>query len=771
MHPTLCSRCKKNVAVIFVTKMEAGKTSSEGFCLKCAKELGLKPVDDIMKRMGLTDEDLEGLNSEMMNAFDGLENLMADSQNQENEEEDDSEDMSQTATFPFLNKLFGGQQEDQLPAEPPASGREERPEKGERQKNKKHKFLDAYCLNLTQKARSGQLDRIVGREVETERVIQILNRRQKNNPCLIGEPGVGKTAIAEGLAQRIVEKKVPFKLQDKEVYLLDLTALVAGTQFRGQFESRMKGLIEEVKKLGNIILVIDEVHNLVGAGDVEGSMNAANILKPALSRGEIQVIGATTFTEYRKYIEKDSALERRFQPVTVNEPTMEEAVAIIRGISHYYEEFHGVEVTPEIARQAVVLSERYITDRFLPDKAIDLLDEACSDVNLRDPNIGKLAALKKDRDDIDLELQMLSETVEEKDYERMATLRSRRMQMDQEIALLEEEPKPVLTMENLARIIELWTKIPASKIRAQEFEQLRALEGRLKQHIIGQDQAISAVASAIRRNRVGISPKKRPVSFIFVGSTGVGKTELVKCLAEELFDSVETLIRLDMSEYMEKHSVSKIIGSPPGYVGYDEAGQLTEKIRRKPYSVILFDELEKAHPDVLNILLQILDDGRITDAQGRVVNFENTIIVMTSNAGSDRKGGSVGFGQTVTEQSKDKAMKALNEFLRPEFINRVDDVVCFNRLTEEDFRQIAAIMLGELRDSLAERGVELIWEDSLVDYLVKKSYSIAYGARNLRRTIQKDVEDPIAEAIIDSFVEPIHRIRIAAADEVKLTKE
>ena len=771
MHPTLCSRCKKNVAVIFVTKMEAGKTSSEGFCLKCAKELGLKPVDDIMKRMGLTDEDLEGLNSEMMNAFDGLENLMADSKNQENEEEDDSEDMSQTATFPFLNKLFGGQQEDQLPAEPPASGREERPEKGERQKNKKHKFLDAYCLNLTQKARSGQLDRIVGREVETERVIQILNRRQKNNPCLIGEPGVGKTAIAEGLAQRIVEKKVPFKLQDKEVYLLDLTALVAGTQFRGQFESRMKGLIEEVKKLGNIILVIDEVHNLVGAGDAEGSMNAANILKPALSRGEIQVIGATTFTEYRKYIEKDSALERRFQPVTVNEPTMEEAVAIIRGISHYYEEFHGVEVTPEIARQAVVLSERYITDRFLPDKAIDLLDEACSDVNLRDPNIGKLAALKKDRDDIDLELQMLSETVEEKDYERMATLRSRRMQMDQEIALLEEEPKPVLTMENLARIIELWTKIPASKIRAQEFEQLRALEGRLKQHIIGQDQAISAVASAIRRNRVGISPKKRPVSFIFVGSTGVGKTELVKCLAEELFDSVETLIRLDMSEYMEKHSVSKIIGSPPGYVGYDEAGQLTEKIRRKPYSVILFDELEKAHPDVLNILLQILDDGRITDAQGRVVNFENTIIVMTSNAGSDRKGGSVGFGQTVTEQSKDKAMKALNEFLRPEFINRVDEVVCFNRLTEEDFRQIAAIMLGELRDSLAERGVELIWEDSLVDYLVKKSYSIAYGARNLRRTIQKDVEDPIAEAIIDSFVEPIHRIRIAAADEVKLTKE
>ena len=771
MHPTLCSRCKKNLAVIFVTKMEEGKASSEGYCLKCAQEMGLKPVDDIMKRMGLTDEDVERLNSEMKETFDNLMNLqMPDgdlSVGQEEEEEDDGEDMSQTATFPFLNKLFGGQEDDRLPANPPAPGREE---KSERPKNKKHKFLDTYCLNLTRKARSGGLDRIVGREVETERVIQILNRRQKNNPCLIGEPGVGKTAIAEGLAQRIVEKNVPYKLQNKEVYLLDLTALVAGTQFRGQFESRMKSLIEEVKKLGNIILVIDEVHNLVGAGDAEGSMNAANILKPALSRGEIQVIGATTFTEYRKYIEKDSALERRFQPVTVNEPTMEEAVAIIRGISHYYEEFHGVEVTPEIARQAVVLSERYITDRFLPDKAIDLLDEACSDVNLKNKNIGKLAALKKDRDDIDLELQMLSDSVEEKDYARMATLRSRRMQLDQEIALLEEEPKPVLTMENLARIIELWTKIPASKIRAQEFEQLRALEGRLQKRIIGQDQAISAVASAIRRNRVGISPKKRPVSFIFVGSTGVGKTELVKCLAEELFDSVETLIRLDMSEYMEKHSVSKIIGSPPGYVGYDEAGQLTEKIRRKPYSVILFDELEKAHPDVLNILLQILDDGRITDAQGRVVNFENTIIVMTSNAGSDRKGGSVGFGQTVTEQSKEKALKALNEFLRPEFINRVDEVVCFNRLTEEDFRRIAAIMLVELRDSLAERGVELTWEDSLVDYLVKKSYSMAYGARNLRRTIQKDVEDPIAEAIIDSFVEPIYQIRLSAADSVALTK-
>ena len=774
MQPTICSHCKKNVAVIFVTKIENGNTVSDGFCLKCAREMGLKPVDDIISRMGLSEEDLEGLSNEMMDAFQGMEGLMG--MNQQTEGDDDEEELneSQTATFPFLNKLFGGRQENMpAPTEPQKENeKSEKSEKTERSgKNKKRKFLDTYCLNLTQKARNGGLDRIVGREVETERVIQILNRRQKNNPCLIGEPGVGKTAIAEGLAQRIVEKDVPYKLQDKEVYLLDLTALVAGTQFRGQFESRMKSLIEEVKKLGNIILVIDEVHNLVGAGDAEGSMNAANILKPALSRGEIQVIGATTFKEYRKYIEKDSALERRFQPVTVNEPTMEEAIAIIRGISHYYEEFHGVEVTPEIARQAVVLSERYITDRFLPDKAIDLLDEACSDVNLKNKSISKLMELRKDHDDLELELQLLMES-EEKDYARIAEIRSRNMQLDKEIAILEEEPKPVLTMENLARIIELWTKIPASKIQAQEYDQLRQLEARLKKRIVGQDEAISAVASAIRRNRVGISPKKRPVSFIFVGSTGVGKTELVKCLSDDLFDSVETLIRLDMSEYMEKHSVSKLIGSPPGYVGYDEAGQLTEKIRRKPYSVILFDEMEKAHPDVLNILLQILDDGRITDAQGRVVNFENTIIVMTSNAGSDRKGGSVGFGQTVSDQSREKAMKALGEFLRPEFINRVDEVICFNRLSEADFRRIAEIMLKELQDALETRGVSLTWNETLIDYLVKKSYSITYGARNLRRTIQKDVEDPIAEKIIDSFVEPIHSIVLSAEeDKVKLTVE
>ncbi len=774
MKPTLCSRCKKNLAVIFITKMENGQTTNEGLCLKCAKELGIKPVDDMISRMGLSDDDLENLNGEMGDMMNGLEGLLNPGEKDEDGEDDEQD--SQTATFPFLNKLFGNaannENADNLPARDERTEQKPRGDKPNGQKKQKHKFLDLYCQNLTQKARDGKLDRIVGRDVETERVIQILNRRQKNNPCLIGEPGVGKTAIAEGLAQRIVDKDVPYKLQSKEVYLMDLTALVAGTQFRGQFESRMKGLIEEVKKLGNIILVIDEVHNLVGAGDAEGSMNAANILKPALSRGEIQVIGATTFNEYRKHIEKDSALERRFQPVTVNEPTIEEAVAIMRGIAHYYEAYHGVEIPPEIARQAVILSERYITDRFLPDKAIDLLDEACSDVNLKNKNIGKLEALRKERDDLDLELKMLSENAEptESDYARMAELRSRNLQLGQEIALLEEEPKPVLTMENLARIIELWTKIPASKIRAQEYEQLLQLDTRLKQYIVGQDEAVAAVTAAIRRNRVGISPKKRPVSFIFVGSTGVGKTELVKVLANELFESVESLIRLDMSEYMEKHSVSKIIGSPPGYVGYDEAGQLTEKIRRRPYSVILFDELEKAHPDVLNILLQILDDGRITDAQGRVVNFENTIIIMTSNAGSDRKDGSVGFGKTVSEQSKEKALKALGEFLRPEFINRVDEVVCFNKLTEENFRAIAGIMLGELRDSLDVRGLTFDWDGSLVDYLVKKSYSVQYGARNLRRTIQKDLEDPIAEKLIDAYQNPLHALH-AKADGEHVTLE
>ena len=773
MKPTLCSKCKKNLAVVFITKIENGQTNNEGYCLKCARELGIKPVDDMISRMGLSDEDLDNLNGEMLDTMNGLEGLISGAQNRDDEpeEDEDDENASQTATFPFLNKLFGNAGNNN-PGEALTPQKEEprqNPPRGDKpngQKNKKRKFLDTYCQNLTQKARDGKLDRIVGRDVETERVVQILNRRQKNNPCLIGEPGVGKTAIAEGLAQRIVDKEVPYKLQGKEVYLMDLTALVAGTQFRGQFESRMKSLIDEVKKLGNIILVIDEVHNLVGAGDAEGSMNAANILKPALSRGEIQVIGATTFDEYRKYIEKDSALERRFQPVTVNEPTIEESIAILRGISHYYEEFHGVEIPPEIARQTVILSERYITDRFLPDKAIDLLDEACSDVNLKNKSIGKLEALKKDQADIELELGALMDQPDkaDADFARMAELRSRKLQLEKEIAVLEEEPKPVLTMENLARIIELWTKIPASKIRAQEYEQLENLDTRLKAHIVGQDEAIRAVTAAIRRNRVGISPKKRPVSFIFVGSTGVGKTELVKCLANEMFESVESLIRLDMSEYMEKHSVSKLIGSPPGYVGYDEAGQLTEKIRRRPYSVILFDELEKAHPDVLNILLQILDDGRITDAQGRVVNFENTIIIMTSNAGSDRKDGSVGFGKSLSEQTQEKAVKALSEFLRPEFINRVDEVISFNKLTEENFRAIAGIMLTELRQALSERGIDFTWDESVIDALVKKSYSVTNGARNLHRTIQKELEDPIAQKIIESFVSPLHTLH-AAVDE------
>ena len=746
MKPTLCSRCKKNLAVIFITKVENGKTTNEGLCLKCAKEMGIKQVDEIVERMGITDEDLDTLNGEMMSMMQP--------------EEDDEDDIgSRTATFPHMNRLFGGQNE-VAPKEEP----KEKQGKSEKPQSKKRKFLDTYCQNLTAKARNNELDRIVGREVETERVVQILNRRQKNNPCLIGEPGVGKTAIAEGLAQRIVAGDVPFKLRDKEVYLLDLTSLVAGTQFRGQFEGRMKSLISGIKACGNIILVIDEVHNLVGAGDAEGSMSAANILKPALSRGEIQVIGATTFAEYRKYIEKDAALERRFQPVTVTEPSIEEATAILRGVSHYYELFHGVQIPAEIARQAVILSERYITDRFLPDKAIDLLDEACSDLNLHSRQISDLAEKRKERDDYQLEIKMLTEDTEQENFERLATLRSHVCRLDSEIAELEAKPAPVLTMENLARIIELWTKIPASKIRAQEYEQLRSLEDRLKKRIVGQDEAVAAVAAAIRRNRVGISVKKHPVSFIFVGSTGVGKTELVKCLADDLFDSVDSLVRLDMSEYMERHSVSKLIGSPPGYVGYDEAGQLTEKIRRKPYSVILFDELEKAQPDVLNVLLQILDDGRITDAQGRVVNFENTVIVMTSNAGSDRRDGSVGFGRSVSEQTKEKAMKALSEFLRPEFINRVDEVICFNRLTEENFRGIADIMLHELKDALQERGIGLMWEDSVIDYLVKNSYSITYGARNLRRTIQKDIEDGIAERIIDSFDSPISQIKLTAPE-------
>ena len=751
MQPKMCTKCKKNIAVVFITKMENGATLNEGYCLKCARGLGIPQIDQAVRQMGISEEDLDLLTDEMSNMF---------GQRDDSDDVDDDEIDSQTATFPLLNQLFGGNPA--MPAQPPKAPKEEAPqEEGKgKKKNKKHKFLDSYCMDLTGRAKAGKLDKVIGRDVETERVIQILNRRQKNNPCLIGEPGVGKTAIAEGLAQRIAAGEVPYKLRDKEVFLLDLTALVAGTQFRGQFESRMKSLIGEIKECGNIILVIDEVHNLVGAGDAEGSMNAANILKPALSRGEIQVIGATTFAEYRKYIEKDAALERRFQPVNVAEPTIAEASQIMQGIAKAYAEFHGVEISPEIAHQCVILSERYITDRFLPDKAIDLLDEACSDVNLQCKEISQLMELKKERDDYELELRMLNEDTENVNYERLALIRSKLMQLALKIEDLEEKPKPAVTMENLARIIELWTKIPASKIKAQEYQQIKGLSARMKAHIVGQDEAVDAVSRAIRRSRVGISPKKRPVSFIFVGPTGVGKTELVKQLASDLFDSVDALIRLDMSEYMEKHTVSKLIGSPPGYIGYDEAGQLTEKIRRRPYSVVLLDEIEKAHPDVLNVLLQVLDDGRITDAQGRVVNFENTVIVMTSNAGSDGRVGGLGFGRTENDMVKEKTMKALREFLRPEFINRVDEIITFNHLTEENFLGIADIMLSELKESLKERGLEISWDADVRQLLVKKAYSMVYGARNLRRTIQRELEDPISEAIIDSFEHPISSIHI-----------
>ena len=759
MQPKMCTKCKKNIAVVFITKIENGVTMNEGYCIKCARGLGIPQIDQAVKQMGFSEEELDTLSDEMSSMFGQLD---------ENAGDDDDEMDSQTATFPLLNQLFGGNMPaPQQPKEPEEHRKEPKKGSGEhpKQKAKKHKFLDSYCMDLTGRAKAGKLDKVIGRDVETERVIQILNRRQKNNPCLIGEPGVGKTAIAEGLAQRIASGDVPYKLRDKEVFLLDLTALVAGTQFRGQFESRMKSLIGEIKECGNIILVIDEVHNLVGAGDAEGSMNAANILKPALSRGEIQVIGATTFNEYRKHIEKDAALERRFQPVSVAEPSMEEACQIMQGIAKAYAEFHGVVIPPEIARQCVILSERYITDRFLPDKAIDLLDEACSDVNLRCKEISLLAELKKERDDYELELRMLNDDQENPNYERLAHVRSKLLQIAAKIEELEKIPAPTVTMENLARIIELWTKIPASKIKAQEYQQIKGLAERLKAHIVGQDEAVDAVARAIRRNRVGISPKKRPVSFIFVGPTGVGKTELVKQLADDLFDSVDSLIRLDMSEYMEKHTVSKLIGSPPGYVGYDEAGQLTEKIRRRPYAVVLFDEIEKAHPDVLNILLQVLDDGRITDAQGRTVNFENTVIVMTSNAGSEGGVAAVGFGRSTGDQAKEKTMKALRGFLRPEFINRVDEIITFNHLTQENFLGIADIMLRELRESLESRGLTVTWDDAVREYLVKKAYSMTYGARNLRRTIQRDLEDPISEKIIDSFENPISAIHVSVDGE------
>ena len=658
------------------------------------------------------------------------------------------------------------------PARPAQESTQNSDKRGRSRDDKKRKYLNNYCENLTQKAAEGRIDHIVGRDRETDRVIQILNRRQKNNPCLIGEPGVGKTAVAEGLAVRINEGRIPFKMRNKEVHLLDLTALVAGTQFRGQFESRMKGLIDEVKKIGNIILVIDEVHNIVGAGDSEGSMNAANILKPALARGDIQVIGATTLKEYRKYIEKDAALERRFQPVYIGEPSVSETTEILKGIRSYYETFHGVTVSDEMCRRAAEMSERYITDRFLPDKAIDLIDEACSRLNLDSPQLSEIPELQNELERLQAQLDELTQSSarseEEETYAKIASCRSRILQVEAQLHDLLCKPAPAVDEQLLAEVIEIWTGIPASKVAAQESARLRDMENRLKSHVIGQDEAVDAVCASIRRSRAGISPKRKPASFLFVGPTGVGKTELVKQLALDLFDSPDALVRLDMSEYMEKHTVSRLIGSPPGYVGYDEAGQLTEKIRRRPYSVVLFDEIEKAHPDVLNSLLQILDDGRLTDAQGRVVSFENTVIVMTSNAGSQSSSTPAGFGRTVSQMSRDRVMKALEEIMRPEFLNRIDEIIAFNQLTEDNFRLIAEIMLNELKGTLADKEIRLTWDDSLLALLVEKSYSVKYGARNLRRLIEKEIENPLANAIVTGD-KPLLGAHLSAEDgRVKL---
>lgn len=778
----LCSRCKKNMAVVFIATNEGGEMKNQGLCLKCAKELGIKPVTDLMDKMGMTDDDIDHMNTQLTDGFQALSNgempegmegmgfpLMG-LESFSKDQEDGADESGNMATFPFM-ELFGQIPTGEAESEATRSTEWERERNAQRKKEKKRKFLSSYCINLTQKAKDGALDRIIGRDRELARVLQILNRRSKNNPCLIGEPGVGKTAIAEALAQKIVADDVPQKLQGKEIYLLDMTALVAGTQFRGQFESRMKGLLEEVRQAGNIILFIDEVHNLVGAGDAEGAMNAANILKPALSRGEIQIIGATTLVEYRKHIEKDSALERRFQPVLVNEPTAEEAIDILMGVKDYYAGYHGVQIPPEAVRQAVVMSERYITDRYLPDKAIDLLDEACSEVNLSDETINGISRLTKQIQSIsDEREQVLSEDYPETDrYQKIADLKSKECQLQQQLQELCARPQPTLSTADLAKVVELWTNIPASKICQQEFEKLMNLEDRLKKRIVGQDEAIDAVCSAIRRNRVGISAKHKPVSMIFAGPTGVGKTELVKQLAADLFDTDDALIRLDMTEFMEKHSVSRLIGAPPGYVGYDDAGQLTEKVRRKPYCVVLFDEIEKAHPDVLNILLQILDDGRVSDAHGKKINFENTVIIMTTNAGSNIRENGMGFNRTVESMAKDKVMKALNEFLRPEFINRVDEIIAFHSLGKEQFASICDIMLDELRTSLQEKGIALQWKDTARQYLADKSYDERYGARNLRRLIEREVENRIAEILIKNYDKNVQEIVLDAVDgEMKI---
>ncbi len=775
----LCSRCKKRMAVVFITRMEGDKSVNEGLCLKCAKELNIKPVTDLMDKMGITDEQLDAMDDQMNGLLDsfgdsfdmgGAQSMpfmqmfnMPAQRGEEDEEEDGEYPQDELADGQMEPYESGEEQESQMGGARNLSAKERRQQEKER---KKYKFLSAHCENLTLKAKDGKIDRIVGRDKEIERVIQILNRRTKNNPCLIGEPGVGKTAIAEGIAQRLADGNVPAMLQGKELYLLDMTSLVAGTQFRGQFESRVKGLLDDVRKVGNAILFIDEVHSLVGAGDAEGSMNAANILKPALSRGEIQVIGATTFDEYRKHIEKDAALERRFQPVTVDQPTIEQSVEILKGIKKYYEDFHRVIVTDDIARRAVLYSERYINDRFLPDKAIDLLDEACSCANLRNKVLAQYDEYNRQIGVYQHVIDSEEQKEKDIDYEKLAENKAKVLQLQSQADSIKQEALgQKVTDEDLAKVIELWTGIPASKIQESELQRVAGLEEALKKRIIGQDEAVRLVSAAVRRSRVQISKKRRPASFIFVGPTGVGKTELVKALSEELFDQQNPLIRLDMSEFMEKHSVARIIGAPPGYVGYDEAGQLTEKVRRRPYSVVLFDEIEKAHPDVMNILLQILDEGKITDAQGRVVSFESTVIVMTSNCGSEQRSASLGFNKTPSDIARERVMQSLSEFLRPEFLGRVDEIVIFNQLTEEDFVKIAALMLGELKEPLADKGITLVWEDEALRLLAHKAHGKQGGARDLRRLIRKEVEDKICSLLVDRYQNQPAGISIGAEDD------
>ncbi len=738
--------------MINITRMDAGKSVNEWLCIQCARELGVKPIDDMLKSMNLSEEDIDNMTEELMDSFGGMMNP------EDGEDSDDAFEPGGAMQFPFLNNVFGAQQDEKTD--------KDKKDKKDKKEKKKRKMIGAYCTNLNQRAADGKIDRIIGRERELDRVIQILSRRTKNNPCLIGEPGVGKTAIAEGLALRIVSGNVPARLMDKEIQLLDLTALVAGTQFRGQFEARVKGLIEEVKAAGNIILFIDEVHNMVSTGDSEGTMNAANMLKPALSRGEIQVIGATTFKEYRKYIEKDAALERRFQPVTVEEPSIADTITMLKGVKDYYENYHRVQLSDAVVTNAVILSERYINERFLPDKAIDLLDEACAAASLRNKAADELLKTQKKLASLNERETELASDIENVNYEELANLRSdiAKLKEDEE-RLAPQAGDNAVTDDDIAGVIELWTGIPAARVKESGLQKLSTLEDALRAKIIGQDNAITEIAAAVRRSRVQISPRRRPASFIFVGPTGVGKTELVRVLANELFDTPESLIRLDMSEYMEKHSVSRLIGAPPGYVGYDEAGQLTEKIRRRPYSVILFDEIEKAHPDVLNVLLQVLDEGRITDAQGRTVNFENTIIVMTSNAGSERKGSSVGFAKTSLDLTKEKVMKALEDFLRPEFIGRVDEIIVFNRLEKSDYKKIAALMLDELKPVLAEKGIDFTYDAEVCADLARRACDIGIrGARDLRRLVRKDVEDQLAAVLVERCDETITKAKAAMTD-------